>query len=251
MSSNVQGFKNEQDMINYLSEKMFCELNDNMKEFINFLFPFITKDNIIKIKKGETNQKPDVIITVDEVSKKISLKMGNGNSVHQENIDLFTSFLTELDVPEMTIQELLLFHWGDNTTDGSGSSRITSKQWKNDNEDKLVEINKILNNNNKLKQIINRILFQGKSNNFNKVDCIYYGDINDGLWATDDEIIKYILNNQFNGKSIHFGPLNYQVWNRCINRNPKTEKRRTVMQIKWPSLKKDLINIEELRDFNE
>ena len=50
---------------------------------------------------------------------------------------------------------------------------------------------------------------------------------------------------------IHFGPLTYQIWNRCLNFNPKTENRRNVMQVKWGSLEKDLIAINKERDSDE
>ena len=76
---------------------------------------------------------------------------------------------------------------------------------------------------------------------------LYYGDINEGHWAKKEEIMEYIVNNIFKMKSIHFGPVTYQIWNRCLNFNKNTENRRRVMQIKWASLYKDLLVIERDR----
>ena len=95
---------------------------------------------------------------------------------------------------------------------------------------------------------MNRFIFQGKSLEYDIVDVIYYGDIEKGHWASKEEIFDYIINNKFYSDSIHFGPLNYQIWNRCLNFNPKTENRRAVMQIKWPSLLQDILNIERKRN---
>ena len=60
-----------------------------------------------------------------------------------------------------------------------------------------------------------------------------------------------MLNNKFAINSIHFGPLTYQIWNRCLNFNPNTENRRNVMQVKWGSLERDLLIIEKERVENE
>ena len=88
---------------------------------------------------------------------------------------------------------------------------------------------------------------QGKSDDYDIVDALYYGNVNEGHWASKDEIIEYVVNNTFNLNSIHFGPLTYQIWNRCLNFNPNTENRRRVMQVKWGSLLNDLLIIERNR----
>ena len=112
-------------------------------------------------------------------------------------------------------------------------------------------INSELNKREPLTKLITRVLFKGKSDKFDEADVVYYGTINEGHWATKDEIIKYMLNNKFAINSIHFGPLTYQIWNRCLNFNPNTENRRNVMQVKWGSLERDLLIIEKERVENE
>ena len=37
MGSNTSGFQNETDLISALSNKLYAELNDNLKKFISFL----------------------------------------------------------------------------------------------------------------------------------------------------------------------------------------------------------------------
>lgn len=251
MGSNTSGFENETNLIHELSDKTILQLNNNLKKFILFLFPQINDNDLIKCYTGKAGQKPDIIVEVNNIKKKVSVKKGSGNSVHQEDIYLFMNFLTSLDIPENIKTELLKFHWADGTTDGSGKVRISSLEYKKSHEKEIEMINNELNKKESLIKLITRILFKGKNDSFDEVDVIYYGNINKGLWATKTEIINYMISNKFGINSIHFGPLTYQIWNRCLNFNPNTENRRSVMQVKWGSLERDLIIIENERDGNE
>jgi len=252
MSSNVAGFQNEDNLINYLNNKTYNQLNQNMKKFVKFIFPNIRKFDIIKAFPGKKGQKPDLEIIVNEISKKVSIKKGQGNSVHQEKVDLFIDFLISLNVNKDIIMELLKYHWSDGSTDGTGKVRISSNEYKRLNQNKIKIINKELNKPYILKKIVDRILFQGKSKEYDKAQYIYHGNIEEGKWASDIEIFNYIDKNSFETlNSVHFGPLTYQIWNSCLNYNPRTENRRSVMQSKWGSLFYDLEKIEQARDINE
>ena len=251
MGSNTSGFQNETDLISALSNKLYAELNDNLKKFISFLFPQVNNNDKIKCYSGIVGQKPDIIIEINNKRKNVSIKKGSGNSVHQEDIDLFMEFLTTLDISEEAKIELLKYHWADGTTDGSGKIRVSSAEYKAEHQKEIDLINSELNKREPLTKLITRVLFKGKSDKFDGADVVYYGTINEGHWATKDEIIKYMLNNKFAINSIHFGPLTYQIWNRCLNFNPNTENRRNVMQVKWGSLERDLLIIEKERVENE
>lgn len=130
MGSNISGFRNESDLKCYLFQKRVCDLNDNLKKFILFLFPDAKDSDFITTSQGKPCQKPDVVIEIQQKKKNISVKMGQGNSVHQEDIGLFMSFLTTLDVSEETRLELLKFHFADGTVDGTGTERISGKEYK-------------------------------------------------------------------------------------------------------------------------
>ncbi len=248
MGSNKSGFDNENELITELNNKRVNELNSNLKSFIYFLFYDLDGNERISAYTGISGQKPDIIIKINNEIKNVSVKIGNGNSVHQEKVDLFINFLSSLKISKEIQNELLKFHWGDGTIDGTGTNRISSNEYKKIHSDKIEFINRGFNKNYLLKDFLNRFIFQGKSLEYDIVDVIYYGDIEKGHWASKEEIFDYILNNKFYSDSIHFGPLNYQIWNRCLNFNPKTENRRAVMQIKWPSLLQDILNIERKRN---
>ena len=248
MGSNKFGFKNENTLITELNNKKVSNLNLNLKNFIYFLFHNLNGNEKILAYPGIHGQKPDIIIEINDEIKNVSVKIGNGNSVHQENINLFINFLSSLNISEKIQFELLEFHWGDGTIDGTGTNRISSNEYKKIHSNEINFINSEFNKNYLLKNFLNRFIFQGKSLSYDIVDVIYYGDIKNGHWASREEIFDYILNHKFYSDSIHFGPLNYQIWNRCLNFNPNTEDRRKVMQIKWPSLLQDILNIERRRN---
>ena len=247
MGDNTSGFENEDELIEYLNSKKIKDLNSNMKDFIFFIFGNIDEENIIQATSGKSGQKPDMIITINNVIKRISIKKGTGNSVHQEKVDVFVEFLESINISNETINKLLKFHWGDGTSDGTGSQRISSSDYKQQFPEEIEMINKEFNKEKNIKEFIYRFIMQGKSDDYDIVDALYYGNVNEGHWASKDEIIKYVVNNIFNLNSIHFGPLTYQIWNRCLNFNPNTENRRRVMQVKWGSLLNDLLIIERNR----
>lgn len=251
MSSNVDGFMNETNLILYLKDKNFNDLNNNMKRFMLFLFPNIQPEDNIEAKNGKSGQKPDIEIIVNNISKNVSVKKGTGNSVHQESVYLFMDFLRSINVNHDAITELLKFHWADETDDGNGSCRLSSREYKKNHPNEIAFINKELNNPIIAKKIINRLLFQGKDNSYDTATYIYHGNINQGKWASNDEVFDYIENNDFFMDTVHIGPLSYQSWNSCLNYNPNTENRRKVMQAKWGSLNIDLIKIERKRNSNE
>lgn len=247
MEDNTSGFQNENELIEYLNNNKTKNLNKNLKEFIFFLFGDIAEESIIQAMSGKGGQKPDMIITVNEDTRKVSIKKGSGNSVHQENIDIFTEFLKEIDIPNKIINKLLKFHWGDGTSDGTGSKRISCSEYKKEFLKEIDVINEEFNKEKNIKKFINRFILQGKLKEYDEIDAIYYGNVNEGHWASKNEIIDYVAHNIFNIDTVHFGPLTYQIWNRCLNFNPKTENRRKVMQVKWGSLLNDLLNIERNR----
>lgn len=247
MGDNTSGFENEDELIEYLNNKKIKELNNNMREFIFFIFGNIDEESIIQAESGKSGQKPDMIITINNVIKRISIKKGTGNSVHQEKVEIFAEFLTSINIPSEIIDKLLKYHWGDGTNNGTGSERISSTEYKKKFQNDIDIINEEFNKEKNIKEFINRFIMQGKSEEYDVVDALYYGNVKEGHWASKDEIIEYVVNNIFSLDSIHFGPLTYQIWNRCLNFNPKTENRRKVMQVKWGSLLNDLLIIERNR----
>ena len=132
MGNNSHGNNNELEMAKYLNEKKFKDLNPVMKEFIKYIC--LTKgisydDRTTIFAEYETNGKlkQDIYITIKGTKIGISLKMGKGNSCHQEKIESFVSFIKSCCKATDEICNLWrLFIWADGTYDGSGSTKKDS-----------------------------------------------------------------------------------------------------------------------------
>lgn len=251
MSSNKNGFINQKEMVQHLNNRKVSELNENMKNFIFSIFKNISLNSLIKAGEIGGQLKPDCYIEFNGERKNISLKMGKANSIHQELLNIFCDFLKQNNVSDESIQTIRLFNYGDGTIDGSGSNRLSAKQYYSQNQLKIDKVNREINSNKDLlKQLIKRFIFKGINDDNPSVDITYHGTINEGIWVTKDEITDYLINETQTRKGIHFSSLTYQVWNRCLNYNPTMEYRRHIMQIKWSSMVKDAIEIKSRRKNN-
>lgn len=249
MSSNRHGFSNEKHIVNYLNNHNFSNLNKNMQEFLRFLFnrqisshELILSDLTQKIE-GK-NPKPDIWIKIGNEVKFVSVKEGSGNSVHQEPFKDFCKFLKDINVSEETVNHLKLYHYGDDTLDGNGETRLSTSDIKTKYQSKILSVNTELNSPDTLIEILYRILFAGVFKKPIIVDAVYHGSVDNGVYAKREEIIDYLLNNtnvsEMSG--IKFSELTYQPWTRDQFRTAAHPERRYVMQVKWGSMIK-CINI--------
>lgn len=247
IGNNSSGFANEHEIVEYInSKRIFSNLNENMQEFMKFIFGSNLDGTDIYASLITGGYKPDISITHKNITKYVSIKKGTGNSVHQESLTLFCEFLKENNVHDDIIESLKRFHYGDNTTDGTGPVRMSSQTWVSKYFDEIHNLNKVLNEKPLRDLIIYRVLFIGNKNNPKKVDAIFHGTLDSAYWASRDEVIRFLQAKKYNNGSVNISTLGYQAWNRNINRNPNTENRRHVMQIKWSSLTNDLATIRRL-----
>ena len=189
---------------------------------------------------------PICILRITGITKYISIKKGTGNSVHQEKINMFFSFIFDL-LGENHLNYLKKFHYGDDTLNDTGVQRYSAAQCKTRYENEIKLLNTELNKKENLLIFLDRFVFQGNVESL-MTDVIYHGNIESGLWASRDEIIKYVCNNSFPSSTVHFGPLTYQVWGRDEKRTAVHPDRRYVMQVKWGSITKDLEKIRKEND---
>lgn len=239
----TKGYQNECNFVDAINNKKYCDLNNNIKKFIKFIFENIKDDDILECKRYRTFDKADVYIKLNGVIKNISLKSGIRVSVHAEKIETFIDFLREIHINEKIINILLLYHYGDFTTNGTGCVRLSAKELKARYEKEIKIFNKYINHKNIIKKIIIRCIFDGTSRK-NTTDYIYYGDIENGIYASKDETINYFCNSKaFEIITPHFSYLVYQNWNRNIVYNTKLESHRYYCQFKWPTILDDLQKI--------
>ena len=233
------GFINEKELRNYINSNNYATYNKNIQNFLRFVFAsdFSTSKPFVAEKKAG-QIKPDLCITHNGKTKYVSIKKGDGNSVHQEKIDVFFPYIENL-IDANALNNLKTFHYGDDTTNDTGRTRYSAAECKKRYSKEVSSLNLSLNNWSVLDKFLDRFLFIGNVGSLS-VDVIYHGTIDSGLWASKEEIKKYVKSNNFSTNAVHFGPLTYQVWGRNEKGTAIHPDRRYVMQIKWGSISKDL-----------
>ena len=88
------GYQNEKDFVEMFNDKYFYELDSNSQNFLKELYgEIINNEEKIKSWKNKTVQKTDIFIKYKNHIKNISLKCGNNNSIHHEQIQEFKMYL--------------------------------------------------------------------------------------------------------------------------------------------------------------
>ena len=81
------GYQNEKDFVDLFNGKRLCDLDANSQEFLCELFgENIDNNELIIAWKNKMVQKTDMFIKYKNYIKNISLKCGNSNSMHHEQI---------------------------------------------------------------------------------------------------------------------------------------------------------------------
>ena len=226
-----------------LDGKKFDQLNDNLHRFILYMFDnSLDSDDIINCVKKGGMSKSDLIISVGSKSYSISIKMGIGNSVHQEPVDEFIKFLKyTYGIDDNLANDLRLFIWGDGTLDGNGlvSNRLTASQFKDKYPEIIENIRKFFYQHKK--DLIKRFLINGPKSN-SAPDFIYYGTYLKGFWKDSKSVLNWLSDdcNESSRAPIPVGKFTFQAWNRNINGGIKSEHKRGVIQLKWGSISSDL-----------
>ena len=244
------GFENETRLMNALDNKRYGELNENLKKLINFISDKPVDENIIinAYKVGGVN-KTDLVIEFDGIKYNLSIKKGIGNSIHQEIVDEFISFLKEeYNISDDLKNDIIYFIWGDGTLDGTGSvrDRLSAGDFKRKYPEKIDNIKKFFQEHKK--ELIERFLIKGLKSD-SSPDYMYYGTPEDGIIVNTNDALEW-LSDDANEKTIApipIGRLTFQAWNRNINGGDKSEKKRGVIQLKWSSVGQDLKTISESR----
>ena len=246
---NHEGFAEEKAIIDYINKTVNYEkFNSTFKMFLTFLFNTKCDGKTFSARKGKSHSKTDVVIIMGGTEKNVSLKTGQSNSVHQEPISQFKAFIKSIGVPDDIVDKVLKFHYSDGTSDGTGLIREGAKAYSKSHQADIKEINKYFNNKAILRSILTRAISTGAAVKGEDADAVYHGTLNNGKWASIEEIITFLLNKHINSSdTVHASSLTYQAWNKNLKRNPNTENRRHVSQFKWASAYADLKAIFDKR----
>lgn len=255
VGDNAHGFANEHNFVEELN-KGIKNINLNLKEFIKYIcinegIEYSDTMDLSASLESNDNLKQDFYLTINNNKFGISLKLGSGNSVHQEKIEDFINFIKKDYNANDEICDLWRFFiWADGTLDGSGSleknkdgkikSRFNATEFKNRYPDKRKKLQNFIAINEK--DLIEHFLFVGRHNS--KVDYFYHGTPTYGTWISANKILEYQLKNSkkhSNRGCLYCGKMTVQVWNRSIN--GKNEHKRGELQIKYGTMKQDLVEL--------
>lgn len=251
MASNPHGNTNEVEIANYLDGKKIKDLNLTMKEFIRYVC--LSKDitfndnTIIKAEYVRNNKKKqDIYLTIADTKIGVSLKMGSGNSCHQEKIEDFITFIQNNCSATNEVCDLWRFFiWADGTIDGSGSMekgpdgkilcRFDAAEFKKKYPNKRSTLQHFLDSNKAT--LIERALFIGKYDS--DVEFVYHGTYKQGRWISKKEVIDFLVKQQKKSDRacLTIGSLTVQAWNVSLKGN--TEHKRGEIQLKYGTMKDD------------
>lgn len=235
----MNGYQNEFEIINYLNNKQYGQVNVGMQELLKALYPDIKEEDVIQARKYGYYAKVDMVISVNGVEKGISIKCGYKNSVHVEPIKKFMLYLRKMKFSKIEI--LLRYLYSDGTSNNTGKVRQSAADYKIEHENDIIlmndEFEKIKKN------LLIRFLIETDIKYKIKVDAFISGYINDFLWATTLEVLEYLSNTTLLSSGIHVSNLFIQNWNKNLKYNPKYEYCREYIQVKWYSISDDLIQI--------
>lgn len=241
----TNGYENEVQFIECLDNKKYEELNPLMQDLIKCLYPTIKSKDIIYATKYGRYAKTDIVVSVRNKKRGISLKSGYKNSVHIEPIDVFKKFLLKNNISKEVIESLYYCIYSDGTTNNTGAKRVSNAEYIDKHPREIQKLNEVLN---LLRQkLIKRFLIETDTKYKVQPAIFVHGNINDFIWATSEEVTDFLENEVISSKSLHSSKLYIQCWNKNLKKNPKYEYCRNYIQIKWFSMYDDIIAIMSRR----
>ena len=228
-NKKITGFQNEIEIAKSLNNKLVGELNLLYRNFLEDLFGELCNEDLVKCVVDYTMKKYDIIISINNEKKYVSLKKGIKNSIHVESISSFIHFLIENKIDKRNITQYLKYHYADGTTNGTGKRTLTFPDYKLKLKRKIRKVNKyFMKHEDLLIKLINRFVI-------GSTDILIHGTVDNFTYITKDEIIKLLLSLKKEPSStIHFSRLIFA----SKGRNNDIDK--FIVQIKWYNLADDI-----------
>ena len=251
MSSN-EGFHKEDEMIAHLNNKKYGELSNNLRNMVRNLFePMkLKEDDLISCHKVEGYLKPDFCLLCQGVEKFVSMKSGTAECVHEEYVDLFVKRLEDAGISKETIETILLYHYGDGTTDGSAEERIPYVTLRAMLDLRIQKANLELNHDKDfVMKMMRHCIYVGSSERAIPIDAIYFGDYEYGNLATVRQLDRHFMVRDWKWiNNLHIGPLMLRPHARYYGKEITNQKRRRTLEAYWPKLGNDIAFIAKRYD---
>jgi len=217
------GVKNERALIDALNVKVVSGLNQNLKKFVKDLFPDCKDNDVVKCTKQGENAKGDLQVAIKKAKNSVSVKVGVGLSIHEENFYTFKKeFLDTHDCTQKVadVLEKYIVSLGKDYKE-----KITPE------EKKLVQ--EFLSNNKQ--SLLERFVKNGRKET--PAEYIYYGNCNEGKCMEIDEAIRKFSSSKSAG-FFQIGGISLQAYCRECGGKSDEQKERLQAKIGAYALKK-------------
>ena len=240
------GTQKEDQMVLELNNKHVFELTNNLQYLVNYLYPHIDRNAFVNCQLvNDDMMKSDFIITVNNESKAISMKSGKAVVVHNEIFANFIDFLKEEGISDRTIETISLFQYGDGTTDGTGTQRLSFMEVMSKLGNRISEANDELNwSRDFIKKVVQRCVFKGARESNIEADALYFGDKDYGVVAFQSQFMRHLDKKHYGYyRNLHIGPLLIRPSARYKDKEIVDERRRNRIILYWPYLSDDVAQI--------
>lgn len=238
------GLNNEYEILNAINGKTLEEISLHFRGPITAMFKYHTKGEKIKVRKVTNwiHCKTDLEIHMYGIYKNVSVKMGFGPAVHQEEFESFFMFLQSLNISDETLETIKFYHYADETLDGSGIKTLSLEQFKEKYEERIKRANKELSKEDIVKAIVYRCVIKGRNERNQEINYIYHGDKSEGIFVNRDDVYDNAHKlDCYYDRAIHFGPLAYVQ--KIQNKKVRDGKVIQYTQIVWPNIREGIEQI--------
>ena len=243
------GYQNELDFVELFNNKFLYELDNNSQHFLSDLFnENIDNSESIRCWKNKSVQKADIFIKYKNYIKNISLKCGNSNSMHHEQIQEFKRYLENIGVPYKTIDKYVDYHYGyakDVNGKNDYSVLLSSGEYKKLYQEEIDIFNKYINKTKIIVDMIDRFIIRGRNSDYD-IDALVCGTIDNYVWILKYDIYDLILSKrckQFT--SPHIACMTIGPKKRDLTGTSKNRKDKYLVCVRWNFIKEDIIRFKE------
>lgn len=244
------GYQNEKDFVELFNNKYFYELDNNSQTFLKDLYGDIIDENEnekIKSWKNKTVQKTDIFIKYKNHIKNISLKCGNNNSIHHEQIQEFKMYLEKLEIPYQIINKYISYHYGykrDEKDKIDFSNLLSSVEYKKLYQKDIDLFNNSINKTRIIVDMVDRFIIRGRNSDYD-IDALICGTIDDYVWILKFDIYDLILSKRcLDFTSPHIACMTIGPKKRNLIGNSQNIKDRYIVCVRWNFIKEDIIEFK-------
>jgi hypothetical protein len=240
------GYQNELDFVYLFNNKYFMDLDENSQYFLGELFEGNIKGNpFVRCWKNHAVQKADIFIRIDNYVKGISLKCGNSNSMHHEQIQEFERYLGNVGIPYKVIDYYLKYHYGYGRKDNGDtdySIKYSAEEYKRLFQSELDIFNNYINKTRIIIDMIDRFIVRGRNSDYD-IDALICGTVEDYIWILKHDLYDLVLSKRcIDFTSPHIACMTLGPKKRDLDGSSKNRMDRYLLCVRWNFIREDIIN---------